>query len=492
MRKLPNFPKNTDVIKNAILGLLLFLSSMAVSAKETKWYQSISGSAIIPGATVTNIDPELSFASTYMTPRSATYVILKIEDFSAPFYWYTYSVNLKVTPILNDGSYGDVYVIDLEVENNRYGGFGNFIDMRKVLVEAGARGASIHVNSITASNNETSAPITVTPTNITLSVSYEVERYYYFEPSDLTHANVNYFSFSNDLAVNWAEIAGAEEYELEWTWADNYSKVGLTSPLGMEEIPMSISEFEHNASRVTVKGLSYRVPLVYDSGYLIFRIRAVGRFTDFSISPLLPTIYKNIKYGDWDVNPTGINPNISDWNNGANNNIYQVTSDDKLNWQFQTSYAENGKKKDVVSYFDGSLRNRQTVTRINTSNKAIVGEVIYDEEGRAAIEVLPSPVEDSRIKYYPSLNKNMSLLPYSYQDFTPGENSCSVPSEGMSVNSGASKYYSDNNAVTNNFQDFVPKAENFPFSRTEYELDNTGRIKRKGGVGVEHQLNFGT
>ncbi|WP_093673236.1 hypothetical protein [Tenacibaculum sp. MAR_2009_124] len=42
--------------------------------------------------------------------------------------------------------------------------------------------------------------------------------------------------------------------------------------------------------------------------------------------------------------------------------------------------------------------------------------------------------------------------------------------------------------TTNRWQNFVADAKGFPFSQIEYTPDNTGRIRRKGGVGDTHQL----
>jgi len=61
----------------------------------------------------------------------------------------------------------------------------------------------------------------------------------------------------------------------------------------------------------------------------------------------------------------------------------------------------------------------------------------------------------------------------------------------MSKSSGASKYYSEENTILGNYQDYVPNANKYPFSQIEYTPDNTGRIRRKGGVGLEHQLGKG-
>lgn len=60
-------------------------------------------------------------------------------------------------------------------------------------------------------------------------------------------------------------------------------------------------------------------------------------------------------------------------------------------------------------------KNRQSVVKNNSDDKAIVSETIYDYQGRPAIQVLPSPVEDpatctdpnksSGLKFYPKSTK---------------------------------------------------------------------------------------
>lgn len=57
----------------------------------------------------------------------------------------------------------------------------------------------------------------------------------------------------------------------------------------------------------------------------------------------------------------------------------------------------------------------------------------------------------------------------------------------MDPNSGSSNYYSPQ-AATGTHQDLVPDAFGYPFTQTEYEPDNTGRIRRQSGVGQDHQF----
>ena len=75
------------------------------------------------------------------------------------------------------------------------------------------------------------------------------------------------------------------------------------------------------------------------------------------------------------------------------------------------------RKKKVVSYFDGSLRNRQSVTKINSDTTAIVGESFYDYQGRPAISSLPVPSFSPKLAYYSNFTVNEFNQPYSKEIF---------------------------------------------------------------------------
>jgi len=484
MKSLPIFFKQFVAIVS-MAGLLLW--SFSANAKEKKWANTLAGSAIQANAVVAAQDGEI-LNYTYTTAESATYVELKIDDFLGPFNGYRYTVALTVTPILYNGGLGTAYPLTLSVENNKFGGTGNFRDLvrHKVL---NSYGASVKVVSVSNEDTVTNAITSTTPANVSITVSHETKRYYNFDDQSPPDILTPVFNTSNEVVVKWSEVSGAEEYELAWAWVDNYgADYGNDfTILTKDEVLLTVKEFEQNCTRIQTGALEYKIPLVFDNGYLVFRIRAIGRFQEEPYNRL---------FGMWNITPQEINDDndvpipmsVSFWDAGYN--IVQTTAEPLLtskNWQFQASYAEGGKKKDVVSYFDGSLRNRQTVTKINTAGTTIVGEVIYDEEGRPAIEVLPAPSTTSSLTYKPNFNVNMAGKVYSFQDFLSSSNVCNITTQGMKNTAGASLYYSPGSNTQTN-QDFVPVAENFPFSQIEYTLDNTGRVKRKGGVGPKHQL----
>src|SRR5690606_29655949 len=104
-----------------------------------------------------------------------------------------------------------------------------------------------------------------------------------------------------------------------------------------------------------------------------------------------------------------------------------------LNWQLQTSFAEGGKYKNMVQYLDGSLRQRQAVTNLNTMEQVLVGETKYDYEGREAVSVLPAPVGGQSLAFRPNLNV-----------FTATD-----PNVGPNTSSQREKFHYDNGGLGN-------------------------------------------
>lgn len=277
-----------------------------------------------------------------------------------------------------------------------------------------------------------------------------------------------------EVQIYWSYVKGAEEYELEWTWVDTYDQT-------LSELKFSERAFELNNTRIITSGQQFSIPLIYAKGILIYRVRSIGRWVDNDLADT-----DKLYYGPWTTDGIPL-IEAEDWPH-----YVLISSDHEAlkNWQYQAVYAEDGKKKEIISYFDGSLRNRQTVTRINSNNEAIVGENVYDNQGRSAIQILPTPVGNSALKYHPYLNLNTEEQVYTHYDFdwnTDGV--CVAPVMGMSTESGASKYYSANNAFSNNWQNYVPDAQEIPFVQVEYTPDNTGRIRRQSGVGETYKID---
>ncbi len=328
------------------------------------------------------------------------------------------------------------------------------------------------------------------PSHLYLEGNIDVLRWFNFTAQCTTAVSFASLGFEdldcntqNDhIKVTWPVVSGAEEYQLEWTFVNDY----LNNPAGPYIANTAVPyNFQGNATRITTTQTYYRIPLLFEHGYVVFRLRAVGR------NYLNPTEYV---FSVWNTNESGmVNPAA-----GSNYVWIQTPHEAGLNWQATTTFAEEGKKKDVVGYYDGSLRNRQTVTQINTDTNIIVGETVYDHQGRPAINILPTPVDplacttqasQQTLHYYPEFNRNLAGQEYSRSDFdVDSVTTCNTGTAPLNPQYGSSKYYSPNNPNMDGAQGMVPDAHGYPFTRVEYTPDNTGRVRRQSGVGKEFRL----
>ncbi len=473
-------------MKNTVYYIKFVILLLVVTVgygQDTATFNASEISGAINSGTALEYTPDIGFLSGATIMSANTTIALQIDTDQPPYGWYQYTTQLNITPRLQNGGFDTAatYQLNVTVIQNTIAGAGNGgVDIAKHVIR-NRYGARVVVQQGTYKNLETNAAEDVNgyiPENIAIEIGLDVDSYQQFSTIAITPSSTMDVA-RNEIVVSWPVIASADHYQLEWTWVDSYGD-SFATPASPNAISFSARDFDHNSTRIRTTVTTYNIPLIYAKGYIIYRVRAVGKY------PNHPSKYQ---YGIWSSG-TNNESTVANWPHK-----YQIDGDyeqDK-NWQFQASYAEEGKKKEVVSYFDGTLRNRQTVTRINSDDHAIVGEVIYDAQGRLAIEILPVPTNEPQIKYFENFNRSSganAALPYGYQDFDTETTTSpdQVRITSMSEDSGASKYYAATNDIADLFRDRIAQANGFPFSQIEYTPDNTGRIRRKGGVGATHQL----
>ena len=484
-----------------LLIFLLFVPTFLYSQQEVWSIRMESGDiAVSEGLAIEDdkFDDIVNNTATFEDLGARIRVLLGVderadEDYTALGYFIT--LELDVIPYNSSNVAQTAIPIELRVGYNSGSITVNTYADLDVYELTGYHKAEIEITGITITDLDNVPQIWAVPVNVYLELRFETDRYYELDmaiPSRGHHligyngtedyiisSSSTTTSATTDIEVFWSYVEGAREYELEWCWVDNYGANNTTK--ATSAITLSERDFERFHTRIRTTDQHYRIPVVYGKGYLVYRVRGVGRWMNAK---------ERQKYGAW-TSGTSTKTTVANWPNRI---TIAHEHESKKNWQYQSTYAEGGKKKEVVSYFDGSLRNRQTVTRMNTQHEAIVGESIYDNQGRAAIQVLPAPVGSPVIGYYGDLNRNTSNDLYTHYDFDWEDDEslvCGAGAEGMSNSSGASKYYSSNNATQHNWQDRVPDAELYPFSQVEYTPDNTGRIRRQSGVGPTHKLGSG-
>lgn len=267
------------------------------------------------------------------------------------------------------------------------------------------------------------------------------------------------------IEFHWDYVEGAEEYDLEWLFKSYYDA----------DATLDFSE----ATRITTSNQYYAINNVYDDGYIYYRIRAVAKDFTTSTSRLEAA-----------------------WTESEN--IIPVCNIEKRNWSYNSAFAEEGKRKEVMTYFDGSTRSRQSITLSNTENIGLVSESMYDYEGRPALQTLPAPSRDYKndLRFYEyfSLNTSstgISPIPYTKKDFdndvTGLCGTINIPGmkSGITSGNGAANYYSENNILKSTglntlIANINADGTSFPFSQTIYSPD--GNVKLQSGPGTSHKV----
>ncbi len=488
-KTIPVLSKSTRSALWAVL--FLFCVPGLLEAKKEQFRTVLSGTAIGGGAnSLTTKDalfPHPAYNANWTTStgiasqQASNYILFRLDpdnlDFPGCNFSATVTFDLQYLDASNISTTVSNISLTIEYNNDR----GAIHRDQDYYTFQGGHWAQI-----------TNVKVTITPLSgtctkavhkIRLENVIDLERYYQFD-ANATGSFITCppaLNSANELVLSWNPIPGAEVYHLEWLFVNNYD---LNTPVPSAGLRFN---FRYNATRIETQNTSHKIPLLFEQGYIVFRYRGVGRGgANFDI----PVAGAWTIPGEEQKDPAAFCHFLVQ---GAN-----VHEGDTKNWQMVTNYAEGGKHKSVVSYFGGDLRSRQSVTKINTDNQAIVGETLFDHQGRAAVQVLPTPAFDSRLKYYELYNRPAgdNTRAYDKRDFDLDKPGAVCVPEAMPMNtalaptgsSGSARYYSPDNPDKAGHQGYVPDAEQYPFAQVEYTPDNTGRIRRQGGVGPKYQL----
>ncbi|WP_143305306.1 RHS repeat-associated core domain-containing protein [Chitinophaga vietnamensis] len=457
-----------------IATLLMIMGQQAMAQTGITVRKSLDGgqNALVANAAITVRDSAY-FSTTDKSKLDTPYQVRNVISFKVnesdtvmPPSSFTASINVLLTYNYFDATNVQRQDTMIQVLSVNYDSTKPY-QSRASFAFSGCRQVTAQVLSITVSNPAAMRAL-ILDNEMTILPVYKLDRVA-DAVKNLRFASVTTNPFDK-LTVNWDAVTGADEYDLEWTYIDSTALGRYGSPLNQ------VLLFRNNATRVTVKGNTYDIPMLYDdSGFLFIRVRAVQAKGP---KARWATI--------WSSEAAGAAP-VS---------FSYAGHERMLNWQSSVSFAEEGKRKAVIQYFDGSLRSRQTVTKDNVTNTAIVAETYYDYQGRPAIQVLPAPSLSSIIRYSRNFNTGANSAEYDRNRYdrlpsTP-DSILKMSADSMSVFSGAAQYYSAANPSSGAGADrFIPDAQGYAFTETEYTQDNTGRISRQSGVGANYKLGSG-
>ncbi|HHG86291.1 MAG TPA: hypothetical protein ENJ82_16190, partial [Bacteroidetes bacterium] len=496
--------------------LLLLCSSASLQAGRIEFNSRISGGQLAAN-TLIHVQDDLypigavnsSWLAGYQVQSVRMETVLGIDRASDVYEnAFNAQVNLRYTGFDkygNQSSWTDVLEVDFDPAG------GGLEQIRDVRLRSGIHYGIVEILSVTVTGN---VPGGVVPALLYLENRIVVERTRLadgiFSPVNgvgktlsVEHLRMNDIG---EMEVRWEFVEGAEEYELEWTFVN-----AVDAPLFNYSTALKY-DFEHNATRIQTPFNHYRIPLMYEQGYLIYRIRAVRHFYDGTVLHRVPTAWTSDQY-DLDGDGRGTIADIIsfiDDNNLLGLHAERLFGEHRdLNWQFSATYTEGGTRAASVSFMDGSLRKRQSVAKNNADSLIIVGETYYDHQGRPGVQPLPAPAlkHAPKLRYFPGFNVNLSGNPYSRADFDlDNPASCEQNSAPFGSNKGAGYYYSSASfssySGNGNYtidathqhwqaQGHVPDAGGFPFVQTTYTPDATGRISSQSTVGPAHHLGSG-
>ena len=293
------------------------------------------------------------------------------------------------------------------------------------------------------------------PSDVRLEVQLHVKDYFQFGGALQTGHTYTSNSSTSEIELRWNYVNGQEAVELEYVFWDT---------LNTQSAPSAPDELFAKATRVEIHAQHYKLHLTYPTGTFYYRVRPVGYY----VTGLMSDFEDHRRYGPWSVvkqqSLTAFEPDRS--------------------WQYTTAFAEGGKSKKVISYFDESMRSRQIITFLNDDERTLVGETDYSVEGQSMISILPVPSNENTLFFKAAFNQNAAGTSYNYTNFdkTGG-------AEALKNTTGAGQYYSSNNPNTNDIHySYIPDAAGKPFTQMRYTRDNTGRVAKQGGVGAFYQI----
>ena len=299
-----------------------------------------------------------------------------------------------------------------------------------------------------------------------------------------------------DNHIRWNHVNGAHEYELQWAHFDFYDleDLGITTDLLNIDLPtlaLNPSDLfdQKEPTNVLLKDNSYEFHHKYGTGMVLFRIRSIGeRLKDHTEG----FVYSNWGYhiSPVDVLNAPVGPPMVVF---VEEMPWTDNPDQNLNYNFGNSFADNGKTKSCITYYDGSWRQRQQITKYGGEEILTGGEVKYDYEGRAVMDVMDAPFLDEVNDLF-EFREGLNPFVGQSQDKVLYDNSnIQVPVQlDNSAVFSSSKYFSSTNDISmpnSDARDYVPDAGGYNYALHRYTETGDELLSAEGNVGGALQIH---
>ncbi|SFX85766.1 RHS repeat domain-containing protein [Cytophaga hutchinsonii] len=439
--------------------LFFFLLSISSNAFETKYMVAMDKAAF--GA-VDNAIPKLKITDQFAGITPVT---------------YTYKVNLKYTRSqLTDRinatawNYGLTMVVKIKDGSGNVVGTSSAFTLNLNFKDASDAAGSIYEDVFWISNDfsyvsNPTAELYITafpsgntatvPSDIALELTQIQTVTDIFNPA----AVVAFNKTSDNKTIYWEYSTGAQFYDLEWVYIDDYDAVTTFA----QDADAFIAK---EPVRISTALQTFNFHNTYSKGKIYFRVRGVK----------IDAVTNLVTNGVWNYNAATKIINTDDF-------------EGYKNWQATTTFIENGRYKKSIVYADGSTRTRQSQTSMNSDKTVVISETKYDFEGRPVVNIMPFPYAASTsMNYVANTNVFNVALPTDHQKKAYDNPNKSL---ALSTASGASQYYSALNPFpAGATRTYTPDAQGYPYSQIIYTPDNTGRVSRQNTVGSAFKMEL--
>ncbi|TAJ11141.1 hypothetical protein DMA11_18000 [Marinilabiliaceae bacterium JC017] len=287
----------------------------------------------------------------------------------------------------------------------------------------------------------------------------------------------------NEVAFNWelSDDRPVSYFQLQILKLFNEDKIKaeepgkITATIHWEKAGSYIIKNDEQKSGVS---FNKAFTISEGTGFYVWRIRPVSAFFEGGLAD--PG-----NYGEWSTAPQNdqtVEMDASDASSLSAACFYFVDAQQDKNYNYNRVFAEYGKNKEVVTYANRLNQVRQTATYLPSEKVSVVTQTVLDHTGRPALVTMPVPVDGKKLGYHEKLLKTKDGKLYTSDSFDNDENFLNPEAVDETGEFG---YYGkkDNN---------VAAAEGYPYTRTLFQNDGTGRIKEQSGVGATHRLHPGS
>ena len=210
-------------------------------------------------------------------------------------------------------------------------------------------------------------------------------------------------------------------------------------------------------------------------GFYVWRVRPIA-------NQYAGLIADDRNWGVWSASP--VDGSTVSYSNPTGSAIafFYTDPNDSINRMLGRLFAESELKVETASFFNQLLKEQQSQKLRFSEETVIAGQSLYDLSGRKALKSMEAPINQNYLGFLPDFLKDEHGDIYSVENFDVD----ATYDDPDSAFGAPGAYFGDANPDLT-----VPDAQGFPFARTNFYNDGTGRVKEQSANGPAFRTGSG-